>query len=135
MKKEKWLFTSSSGTGIYSKSLGNTAQMSLRFYLAKTDVQNLKINWKHEIQKVMDDLQGQSYNTFYTLGRCKIKCLNGSFHLQKWNLINMLGCGVLRLWPKNVVPTHHFNSLGCILLVFVTLLCCISYRIMTLSTK
>ena len=42
--------------------------------------------------------RGQSYKTFYTLGRCEIKCLNCRFNeKEKCNPINMLGSSVLTL--------------------------------------
>ena len=41
---------------------------------------------------------GQAYKDFYTLGRCKIKCLNNRFNnYDGLNPINMLGCCVLTL--------------------------------------
>ena len=47
--------------------------------------------------------RGQSYKTFYTLGRCKIKCLNCRINeKEKCNPKNMLGCSVLTLWRTKV---------------------------------
>ena len=42
------------------------------------------------------ELWGQSYKKFYTIGRCKIKCLNCRFiSFDEFYLINMLGRSVL----------------------------------------
>ena len=56
---------------------------------------------------------GQSYNIFYTLGRCKIKCLNCRFNTyDEFNLINMLGCSVLTLRHTKVLLAHFFHASG-----------------------
>ena len=55
---------------------------------------------------------GQSYNSFYTVGHFKIKCLNCQLRLkEKWNLSNIERCNVLILLPKSI---HCFHVFGCI---------------------
>ena len=58
--------------------------------------QTLGSTVKAQQVKYQNDNVCQSYNTFYTLGRCKIKCLNCHFNDQgKCN-------------PFNVTPCHFY---------------------------
>ena len=77
--------------------------------LSTLDSQETSSPTDNAIQEVLQSLVGtlrriwgQSYNTFYNLGRCKIRCLNGWFILkEKCNPINILGYGVLTLYVIN----------------------------------
>ena len=60
--------------------------------------------------------RGQSFKTFYTSGRCKIKCLNcRSNEKENCNPINMLGRSVLTLYDEQkFVAWHCLHALGCV---------------------
>jgi hypothetical protein len=61
------------------------------------------------------DVLGLFLNTFYTLGRCKIKCLNCHFqHLEKNNFTNTLEGSVLTFSPTIFWIKACYHSLGCI---------------------